>query len=106
MQTQITVRHFNASHRLRNYASEKLSKLQRFYDGITDAHIVLSQNGNSASPEGKSAEIIIRVYRQTLSAQVSASTHEEAIDRCIARLRRQIMRYKAKLRRTDAHYQK
>jgi len=106
MQTQITVRHFNASNKLRHYASEKLSKLQRYYDGITDAHIVLSRNGHIASPDGKSVEIIVRVYRQTLSAQVNASSHEEAIDRCIARIRRQIMRYKAKLRRTDAHYQK
>lgn len=104
MQTQITVRRFEASPDLRNYATDRLAKLKRYYDGITDAHIVLSDD---ASPsDGKSAEIVLNVYRQTLSARNSAATHEEAIDQCVDRLRRQLVRYKDKLRSTDKDYQR
>jgi putative sigma-54 modulation protein len=104
MQTQITARHFEASPSLRDYAAERLSKLQRYYDGITDAHVVLTNDSTPA--DGKAAEIVLQVYRQTLSARDEASTHEEAIDHCVDRLRRQIMRYKAKLRSTNKHVQR
>ena len=103
MQTQITVRHFDASTDLRAYATEKLTKLKRYYDGITGAHIVLSDDGTPSN--GKSAEIVLNVYRHTLSAKNSAGTHEEAIDQCVDRLRRQLVRYKDKLRSTDKNIQ-
>ena len=99
MQSQITARHFDASPALRQYASDRLQKLERYYSGITDAHIILSDTGTAAS--GKAAEISLSVYRQYLSAQDTGTTHEEAIDRCVERLRRQVMKYKAKLKSTD-----
>ena len=104
MQIQITVRHFDARPELKEYASDKLGKLERFYNGITTARVVLSEDGTPS--KGKSAEIFLHVYRQTLTAQDEASTHEEAIDQCVARLRRQLMRYKSKLRATNKHYQR
>ena len=104
MQTQITVRHFDASDTLRSYATERLTKLNKYYDGITDAHIVLSDTSTPSS--GKSAEIVLNVRRQTLSASNTASTHEEAIDQCVDRLRRQLTRYKDKLKSTDKDYQR
>jgi putative sigma-54 modulation protein len=74
----------------------RLSKLERFYNGITDAHVVLSMpNSGGAS---KSAEITVQVYRQALTAQDRATTFEEAVDRCILRLRRQVLKYKDRLR--------
>lgn len=104
MQTQITARHFEAPPELREYATERLSRLERYYNGITDAHVVLTNDGTPA--DGKAAEVILQVYRQTLSARDKAPTHEDAIDHCVQRLRRQIMRYKAKLRRTDKQIQR
>lgn len=104
MQTQITARHFDAQPTLKDYAESKLSKLERFYDGITDARIVLAEDG--APGKNKSAEMIVHVYQQTLSAASNGSTHEEAIDHCVKALRRQLKKYKAKLRSTDRDYQK
>lgn len=103
MQTQITARHFDASSTLKEYASDRLSKLERYYNGITDAHVILT-NG-SAAPADKHAEITLGVYRQRLASRRNGSTYEEAIDSCVANLRRQLMRYKAKLRDTskEAH---
>ncbi len=61
MQTTITARHFTANPALRQYASARLSKLEKYYDGITDVHVVLHKNSLT-----KTAEITLRVYRQRL----------------------------------------
>ena len=99
MQTRITARHFEAPPALRTYASQRLARLEKFYDGITDARVVLHEQ------PAKAAEITLNVYRQQLAAQDAGATHEEAIDRCVERLRKQILRYKARLRskRHDRH---
>ena len=104
MQTQITVRHFDPHPALRDYAAQRLTRLERYYDGITDARVILTDGAHHA--EGKSAEIVLRVYRQTLSANSSGSSHEEAIDGCVNALRRQIKKYKAKLRSVDKDVQR
>lgn len=101
MQIQFTARRFDASNELRTYAEQKLAKLLRFYDGVTDATIVLSKAGNGV--QERTAEISLRVVKQTLTARDTASTHEEAIDNTIERLRRQLMRYKAKSRSTSRY---
>ncbi len=95
MQTTITARHFTANPALRQYASARLSKLEKYYDGITDVHVVLHKNSLT-----KTVEITLRVYRQRLNAQDVAQTYEKAIDGCVERLRKQIIRYKDKLRST------
>ena len=94
MDTRITSRHFIASTRLKEFALTRVAKLERFYDGITDARIILGKH--NASGINKSAEITLNVRHQSLTAQDKASSYEEAIDRCISRLRRQILKYKAK----------
>ena len=96
MRIQITVRHFEARDSLKEYASAKLSKLKRFYDGITDAHVILTSN--NTIPADKHSDVTIKVYRQRLAAQHAGTTFEEAIDQCVESLRRQLIRYKAKLR--------
>ena len=98
-QVQITARHFDASPALREYAENRIAKLERYYDGIVDAHIILSEDGSSGT--SKEAEIMLNVYQQRLSASDAAATHEQAIDNCVERLRRQVLKYKAKLRSTD-----
>ena len=96
MNTQITARHFKAPPTLREYAELRVSKLKQYYDGITDAHIILDIL-NPALDE-RQAEIGINVYRQKLTSRETGSTHEEAIDRCVDNLKRQILKYKDKLR--------
>jgi len=99
MQTQITARHVDLNPDLRSHVDSQLSKLQRYYDGIINAHVIL---GESNAPSGdKTAEINIDVYQKRLSAEDAASTHEQAVNQCIDHLRRQLKKYKAKLRSTD-----
>ncbi|MEL6445334.1 MAG: ribosome-associated translation inhibitor RaiA [Bacteroidota bacterium] len=102
MQTRITARHFQASDGLRTHIEQSLSKLTRYYDGIVDAHVVL--NGDDRATD-KSAEVALNVYRQTLTASETGPSHEVAVDGCVKQLRRQVQRYKEKLRSTnkDSH---
>lgn len=99
MQLQLTARHFDATPELRSYVEERVEKLSRVYDGITEVAVTLTREGNGLPEKG--CEMIVRVYRQTLTARDSALTHEQAVDNCTERLRRQLKRYKAKLRSTD-----
>ena len=100
MQTQITARHFTATDALRSHIADALGKLERLYDGIVDARVVLDErNGGGA---GCSAEVSVNVYRRTLTAKAEAKSHEEAVDDCIRQLRRQMLRYKSKLRGSHA----
>ena len=96
MDTRITARHFNASQKLKDFVNARVGKLERFYDGITDARVILSKH--NASGGAKAAEITLKVRRNSLIAQEEATTYEEAIDRCVSRLRRQILKYKGKRR--------
>lgn len=99
MQLQLTARHFDATPDLRSYIEARTEKLTRYYDGINEVNVILTRDGNGVPEKG--AEMSLRVYRQTLTARDSALTHEQAIDNCTERLRRQLMRYKAKLRSTN-----
>lgn len=102
-QTQVTTRHVDVSDRVYEYARERTAKLEQFFDGIVSAHVILGEDNSPAS--NKTASINIEVYQNRLSADDAASSHEEAINLCIDHLRRQLEKYKAKLRgkNKDAH---
>jgi len=99
MQTRITARHFTLRDDLKEYIESRMDRLQRYYDGITDARVVLTVD--RGTPLERHAEVVLSVFRQQLLAQDSAETHELAVDACVEGLRRQLLKYKSKLRRTD-----
>lgn len=103
MRTQITARNFEATPSLRDHVHSRISKLEKYYDGIIDARITLTDGASTAA--AKEAEITLNVFKQNLTASTTAESHEKAVDECVDRLRRQILKYKDKLRSTakDAH---
>lgn len=98
MQIQVTARHFDVDSTLHEYVQKKTAKLKRYYDGITEIQVVLTR---SVRPPEAQAEIGVHVFRQQLIARGEGNNHEEAIDQCVERVRRQLYRYKARLRDTD-----
>lgn len=94
MQTRITARQCDAPEPLRTHIDTSVRSLDRFYNGIHDAHVVLA----TAPTQSKTAEVAIRVSRHTLTARDEAPTHEAAVDACVRQLRRQVLRYKDKRR--------
>lgn len=99
MSTRITARHAELSDGLRAHIEHSVSKLDRYYDGIHDAHVVL--DGHESSTLSKTAEVKVHVYRRTLTAQDAGSSYQDAVSGCVRQLRRQVLRYKGKIRSTD-----
>ena len=97
MQTHITARHTTLTDSLRGHIEHSVNKLDRYYNGIHDAHVVL--NGDAGV--SKTAEVKLNVYRRTLTAQNDAPTYQEAVSGCVRQLRRQVLRYKDTMRSTD-----
>lgn len=104
MSTRITARHTDLSDGLRAHIEQSVSKLDRYYDGIHDAHVIL--NGKDSNDLGKKAEVKVSVYRRTLTAQDDGTTYQDAVNGCVRQLRRQVLRYKGKIRSTDQHVHK
>ena len=94
MPTRIHARQFEAPDALRNHVLQQVGSLDKIYNGIHDARVVLAEEAD----DSKRADVAIQVYRQTLTAQQTAATHELAVSECVRQLRRQVLRYKSQLR--------
>jgi len=99
MPTRITARNTDLSDGLRAHIEQTVSKLDRYYDGIHDAHVILE--GQESSDANKKAEVKVNVSRRVLSAQDAGPTYKEAVNGCVRQLRRQVLRYKEKIRSKD-----
>lgn len=92
MQINITGHHLDITPALRSYVTSKLEKLERHFDHMTNAHVILS-----VEKERQKAEATIHVNRKNLFAD---SQHEDmyaAIDVLIDKLDRQVKKHKEKL---------
>ena len=93
MRVEITARHFEAPSALKRHAEEEVQRLTKFYDGIVDCEIILEHESN-----GETAEVRVRVYGRNLVAKDTSSDMGKSVDGAVEKLRRQIKRYKRKLR--------
>ncbi len=99
MEPRITARRCTLSSTERSAIADKVAKLSQYYDGITDINIVIERE--SAALQSFNAEVLVNVFRQQLAGRASESTYEAAIDECVDRLRRQLLKYKSRLRKTS-----
>lgn len=96
MDIRITARHFTANDSLREYAFSALKKLERYYNGILNADMVLSYQKLQNSI--KTVELHVNVYGTTLKAVSGTEDFSKSVDEAIDKVERQIQRYKSKLR--------
>lgn len=82
---------------LRGYATEKLTRVQRFFDRIIKMELELTEERNRHGVEHR-AEVIVRTPRETLRAHGEGPDHFAAIDKVSDRLETQLKRVKARLR--------
>lgn len=93
---QITVRHTDASEYHRRYAQDELERLQRFHKRIENARVILTEDGLE-----KKAEVTVSVPGQDFHAAEAAESIEVAVDRCVDRLRRSLLKHKDLVRSKD-----
>jgi len=99
MQLSITCHHADITEVLRNYVTEKLRKLERHYDHITNVHVVLS-----VEKLKQRAEATLHVSGAELFAESDCDDLYAAIDKLANRLDRQILKHKEKL--VNRHHQR
>ena len=97
MNIQIQSIHFDADQKLLDYVQKKCDKLDTFFDRIIDGQVYM-RLVKVGDPSLKSVEIKLNVPGDTLVAKEEGMAFEEATDLATDNLKRQLKRYKEKLR--------
>jgi putative sigma-54 modulation protein len=92
MNTSLTARHFDMSEKVRNHALESMENLEKYFERIVDAQMVLSKE-----KERWGAEVILGVPGDTLTAESQDALLFSAIDDAVAKAERQLKKYKSKV---------
>jgi putative sigma-54 modulation protein len=92
MQINITGHHIDITDALRSYVSEKLEKLERHFDHVTNVHVILT-----VEKQSQKAEANVHVSGADLFAQHDSEDMYASIDGLVDKLDRQIVKYKEKI---------
>ena len=97
MQVSVTVRHAKLTPQLRQYAVEKISKVEKYFTNIIDAHVILTVEKYYSL-----AEATVNAGGTRINAKEEAQDLYAAIDLVADNLDRQMKRFKEKIR-TNKH---
>lgn len=97
MEIRIQSIRFDATDQLEAFVQKKVSKLERFYDGIIAADVALKVV-KPESANNKEASIRLEIKNNDCFAEKTSDTFEGAIDEAVAALESQLERVKEKLK--------
>lgn len=92
MQVSVTFRHMEATDALKTFASDKVSRIEKYIHTPTDAHIVLSVEKHLHRAEINVSANGMRIFGEETSEDMYGS-----IDGATAKIERQLKRYRNKL---------
>jgi putative sigma-54 modulation protein len=99
MNVKFTARRFRAHPDIKEHALDTVKKLDRYYDGIVSADVILSFERVTKSV--KTAEINLHVHGSVLTAKEKSEDFIKSIDATGEKLAAQLTKYKTKLRAKD-----
>ena len=88
---------FDADQKLIDHVNKKVNKLGQFFDGIIGAEVFLRLE-NVQDDENKIAEVKLLIPGNDLFVKKQSKTFEEAINKAVNTLNRQVTKYKEKLK--------
>ncbi len=92
MQVKVTVRHFKAPKELRDLVEQEVRKLERYFGGVLNCHVILSRdNGQEV------AEIVAHSKRHQFTVIETGQKMDRVVAVAADKLRTQLRRYKDKL---------
>ena len=91
MQVSITGHHVEVTDSLKHHVEDKISKLKRHFDNVTDAHVILT-----VEKLEQKAEATVQISGAKLFADDVQEDMYQAIDNMVDKLDRQIIKYKEK----------
>ncbi len=99
MDINIKTTNFDADKKLVEFVKNKVSKLDKYFDGIIRSEVTLNFNKSKKKfTDNKEAKIILEVPGNELFAEKDALTFEEAVDSVVDALEKQVKKHKEKLR--------
>jgi len=97
MKIRVQSIHFTADAKLLDFIQRKVDKLDQFFDQIISGEVYLKLE-NTEDEENKITEIKLLIPGNDLFAKEQCKTFEEATDKAIMSLRRQVDKHKEKMR--------
>ena len=98
MDIKINSVHFDADQKLIDHVHKKVNKLSQFFDGIIRAEIFLRLQ-NVQDDENKVVEMKLFIPGNDLFVKKQSKTFEEAVNKAVDTLNRQVTKYKEKLKK-------
>ena len=97
MEIKINAVGFSASSQLEDFIQKKISKLDKYHDGIigSEVTLILEKDDNL---ENKVVEVLLNVKGQEVFAKKNAKKFEEAVDELYDVVKRQLVKIKEKER--------
>ncbi|MFH1059841.1 MAG: ribosome-associated translation inhibitor RaiA [Pseudomonadota bacterium] len=96
MQIQVTFRHLEPSEALKEYAHDKVGKVQKYLDGPLEAQVTLG-----VEKHRHMADVVIHASGVTIHGQETTGDLYSAIDLVMDKLEKQVKRYREKLKRIN-----
>ena len=88
---------FNADQKLIDFVENKVEKLDQYFDNIIGAEVYLRLD-KSQDADNKVAEVKLEIPGNDIFAKKKAKSFEEATDESVEAIRKQIVKYKEKIR--------
>ena len=97
MEIKINAVGFSASSQLEDFIQKKISKLDKYHDGIIGSEVTLKLE-KDYNLENKVVEVLLNVKGQEVFAKKNAKKFEEAVDELYDVVKRQLVKIKEKER--------
>jgi putative sigma-54 modulation protein len=97
MRVKINSVHFKADKKLEDFVSDKVGKLENYFEGVISSEVTLRLE-KSEHAGNKVAEIRVNLPGNDLFAKKQSSSFEQATDTAVEALKKQITRHKQKIR--------
>jgi putative sigma-54 modulation protein len=98
MRLQVKGKNVEVSPSIRDYVERKIGKLEKQLAELTQVEVELSELRNPSIPDSHIAEATIFTKGPTIRAQEASSDMRAAIDQLVAKLERQVKRYREQRR--------
>ncbi len=95
MNVKITARKFKAHETLREYAEQEVKSLERYFDSIISAEVILYFE--KVKDSIKTAEIIVSTTGKKIAAKETSEEFQKSIDLAVSKLRRQLEKLKTRV---------
>jgi putative sigma-54 modulation protein len=94
---KFTGRNLDITDAMKSYTETKLGKLERFFDNIIDAKVIMSYN-HTRNVDPARVEVQVNVPSGVVRAEESGQDTYAAVDKAVDKLERQLKRFKDRLR--------